>query len=124
MTKKSAGTKNGGGDRLSIRVDTASGTRVGPGKIALLEAVRDTGSISAAGRALRMSYRRAWQLIEELNLAAGHKLVTTAAGGAHGGGAALTAEGEALVAQYRQLEAATHAAALPHLMAIGRLMAR
>ena len=112
------------GDRLSIRVDTASGTRIGPGKIALLEAVDGAGSISGAGRQLQMSYRRAWQLIEELNLAAGHKLVATAAGGARGGGAELTAEGRALVALYRQLEADTHAAAAPHIAAIARLMTR
>ena len=111
-------------DRLSIRVDTASGTRIGPGKIALLEAVGESGSISGAGRQLKMSYRRAWQLVEELNLAAGHRLVTTAAGGARGGGAELTEEGRALVALYRQLEADTHRAAAPHIAAIARLMSR
>ena len=53
--------------RLSIRIDLGTGDRIGPGKIALLEAIRTTGSISAAARSLKMSYRRAWLLVEELN---------------------------------------------------------
>src|SRR5580700_2891459 len=54
-------------DRLSIRLDLASGARIGPGKIAVLEEIGRSGSISAAGRALRMSYRRTWELVEDLN---------------------------------------------------------
>ena len=53
--------------RLSIRIDLASGKRIGPGKIALLEAIRSTGSISAGARSLGMSYRKAWLLVEEVN---------------------------------------------------------
>ena len=53
--------------RLSIRIDLTSGDRIGPGKIALLEAIRATGSISAAARQIGMSYRRAWLLVEEVN---------------------------------------------------------
>jgi molybdate transport system regulatory protein len=52
--------------RLSIRMDLASGQRIGPGKVALLEAIRSTGSISAASRRVGMSYRRAWLLVEEI----------------------------------------------------------
>jgi len=55
------------GHRLTIRIDLGSGVRVGPGKIALLEAIATAGSIAGAGRALRMSYKRAWELVEELN---------------------------------------------------------
>ena len=55
------------GTHLSIRIDLASGDRIGPGKIALLEAIRSTGSISAAARSIGMSYRRAWLLVEEIN---------------------------------------------------------
>ena len=55
------------GHRLSIRIDLATGGRIGPGKVALLEAIGETGSISAAGRAMKMSYRRAWQLVVDLN---------------------------------------------------------
>jgi molybdate transport system regulatory protein len=53
--------------RLSIRLDLTSGDRIGPGKIALLEAIQATGSISAAARSLGMSYRRAWLLVEQIN---------------------------------------------------------
>ena len=61
---------------LSVRIDLDSGERIGPGKIALLKAVGETGSISAAGRALGMSYRRAWRLIEELNACFSKPVVT------------------------------------------------
>ncbi len=101
--------------RLSIRVDLASGARIGPGKVALLEAIARDGSISAGGRALRMSYRRAWELIEDLNRSLGVKLVATVAGGAGGGGARLTEAGQAMVAQYRALERAAATAGHEHL---------
>jgi len=106
--------------RLSIRLDLASGARIGPGKIALLEQIGRTGSISAAGRALRMSYRRAWELVEDLNRSLGRPAVTTAAGGAGGGGASLTAAGEAVVREYRAIEAAAQAAARKHIAALTR----
>ena len=72
--------------KLSIRIDLASGARIGPGKVALLEEIGRCGSISGAGRALKMSYRRAWDLVEELNRQLGASVVSTAAGGAGGGG--------------------------------------
>ena len=108
-----------GQHRLSIRIDLASGARIGPGKVALLEAIARTGSISAAGRALRMSYRRAWELVEDLNRGLGTPVVSTVAGGAGGGGARLTPAGEAIVTRYRAIEAATMEAAREHLAAIG-----
>jgi molybdate transport system regulatory protein len=88
--------------------------------VALLEAIRGAGSISGAGRALRMSYRRAWELVEDLNRIIGTPVVATSAGGSGGGGASLTDAGEALVAEYRAIEAATEAAAKQHLAALGR----
>jgi len=103
------------GNRLIIRVDLASGARIGPGKVALLEEIGRSGSISAAGRALRMSYRRAWELVEDLNKHLGAAVVTTAAGGSGGGGARLTEAGQAVVSGYRALEAAATATAQPHL---------
>ena len=106
--------------RLSIRIDLTSGARIGPGKVALLEEIGRAGSISAAGRALRMSYRRAWELVEDLNRTLGRPVVTTAAGGSGGGGASLTGAGEALVAEYRAIEAATALAARGHLAALSR----
>jgi molybdate transport system regulatory protein len=108
------------GPRLSIRVDLACGARIGPGKVALLEEIERTGSISAAGRALKMSYRRAWELVEDLNRHLGRPVVSTAAGGAHGGGTRLTPAGATLVAEYRAMEADARKAADRHLTAIGR----
>ena len=104
--------------RLSIRIDLAGGGRIGPGKIALLEAIGSSGSISAAGRAMKMSYRRAWDLVEDLNHTLGHPVVATMAGGVGGGGARLTEAGRTLVAQYRAIEQAAAAAARDHLPAL------
>lgn len=93
---------------LHLRIDFAGASpqaRIGPGKIALLEAVGRTGSISAAGRSLGMSYRRAWLLIDAVNHLFDRPLVEAIAGGRSGGGAQLTPFGEELVAAYRALEA-------------------
>jgi molybdate transport system regulatory protein len=108
------------GHRLSIRLDLACGARVGPGKVRLLEEIGRCGSISAAGRVLKMSYRRAWELVEDLNRHLGTPVIATAAGGSGGGGAKLTPAGAALVAEYRAIEAGAAAAAAAHLEAIGR----
>ena len=79
MTTRPSKTPGEGnaGDRLSIRLDLASGARIGPGKIAVLEAIALAGSISAAGRALKMSYRRTWELVEDLNQSLGTAVVET-----------------------------------------------
>ena len=92
------------GTHLSIRIDLASGGRIGPGKIALLEAIRSTGSISAAARSIGMSYRRAWLLVEELNRALREPAVTAETGGPGGGGAMVTPTGERVVGLYRTIE--------------------
>jgi molybdate transport system regulatory protein len=106
------------GDALSIRIDLAGGGRIGPGKIAVLEEIVRTGSISAAGRALGMSYRRTWLLVEELNQCFGKSLVETAAGGSGGGGASLTEAGMLVVACYRAIELESAAVARKHLLAL------
>lgn len=108
-------------DRLSIRVDLASGTRIGPGKIAVLEEIARSGSISAAGRALRMSYRRTWELVEELNKGLGTTVVETAAGGSGGGGAVLTKAGKTVVERYRAIEVDAAAASRKHIQALNRV---
>ncbi|AWV21445.1 Molybdenum-pterin binding protein mopB [Roseomonas mucosa] len=108
------------GPGLSIRLDPAPGLRIGPGKVRLLEEIGRNGSISAAGRALGMSYRRAWELVEDLNRGLGRPVVETAAGGAGGGGARLTRLGERVIREYRSIEAEAHAAALPRLLALLR----
>ena len=107
---------------LSIRIDLADGNRIGPGKIALLEAVRATGSISAAARALDMSYRRAWLLIEEINNALCEPAVTAETGGRRGGGAAVTAVGDRVVDLYRAIEAHARSAASGEFRAMAKLI--
>ena len=77
-----------GGVRLTLRVDFGTDRAIGPGKILLLEAIRDTGSISQAGRALGMSYRRAWLLVDDMNQCFREPVVTAQPGGSQGGGAA------------------------------------
>lgn len=104
--------------RLSIRLDLPGGARVGPGKVALLEAIGREGSISAGGRALRMSYRRAWALVEELNATLGFAVVVATTGGAGGGGARLTQQGAALVAGYRAIERGANALAARQMAAL------
>ena len=108
------------GDRLSIRLDLAIGARIGPGKVAVLEEIARSGSISAAGRALGMSYRRTWELVEELNRSLGTPVVETAAGGSGGGGTVLTRAGKAVIERYRAIEMDTALAARKHLLALHR----
>ena len=104
--------------RLSIRIDLDGGCRIGPGKVRLLELIEATGSISAAGRAMAMSYRRAWLLVESLNAGFSEPVVAAQSGGRHGGGAQLTPFGRDLVACYRAIEREAAAAAERHLAAI------
>lgn len=101
--------------RLSIRLDLGGGMRIGPGKVRLLEEIGRNGSISGAGRALRMSYRRAWELVEALNQAVGRPVVETATGGARGGGARLTPAGETVIRHYRAIEAESNRMAAARL---------
>ena len=77
---------------------------IGPGKAELVERIAETGSISAAARAMGMSYRRAWQLVEALNAACREPVVITAVGGKRGGGAEVTAFGRNLVRLFRAME--------------------
>ncbi len=97
--------------RLTVRLDFDGGRRLGAGKVALLEAIDRTGSISAGGRVFAMSYRRAWLLVDELNQMFAAPLVAAHHGGAKGGGASLTEEGRRIVALYRGAEAKMRAAA-------------
>jgi molybdate transport system regulatory protein len=110
------------GTRLSIRIDLENGDRIGPGKVALLEAIRASGSISGAARALGMSYRRAWLLVEEINHALREPAVAAETGGRRGGGAAVTPAGEQLVGLYRTIESHVRSAARGEFRAIARLV--
>ncbi len=87
-----------------MRVTSGETISVGPGKISLLEAIRETQSITAAAKSIGMSYRRAWILVDELNAALKKPAVRSATGGEHGGGSALTAVGESLIDLYRGIE--------------------
>ena len=95
--------------RPVLRVDFP-GERLGRGKIALLEQIRETGSISAAGRAMGMSYRRAWLLVSALNAMFLTEAVSSQRGGKQGGGAALTPFGEELIRRFHAMEAKARAA--------------
>ncbi len=103
---------------LSLRIRLDPDRRIGPGKIDLLERIVAFGSIAAAGRSMGMSYRRAWELIEELNGIFGKPVVDRQTGGRHGGGARPTALGLALIERYRAIERAAAVAAEAHLAAL------
>ncbi|WP_378944244.1 winged helix-turn-helix domain-containing protein [Mesorhizobium sp. ANAO-SY3R2] len=103
---------------LSLRVDLDPKGRLGPGKVALLEQIAATGSISAAARAMEMSYKRAWDLVEELKEIFGKPLVAAKTGGKRGGGAELTAAGEQVVSRFREMERVANEAAAPHIRAL------
>jgi molybdate transport system regulatory protein len=108
------------GTRLTIRLDFDGGRRLGAGKVALLESIEATGSISAAGRVHKMSYRRAWLLVDELNKLFAEPVVAAHHGGTKGGGAALTEQGRRIVALYRDAEAKMRAAAQGEIDALER----
>ena len=88
-----------------FRIDFPNKDRLGRGKMQLLERIAATGSISAAGRSMDMSYRRAWLLVSEMNKMFGAPVVDSQRGGKQGGGAAVTAFGEELLKHFRAMEA-------------------
>lgn len=108
---------------LHLRVVLGGDVVMGPGKADLLEGIAETGSIAAAGRRMGMSYRRAWTLVEEMNGLFRTPVVDAAKGGAHGGGAVLTAEGQRIVAAYRRLEAAAAQAGAPEVAVMQEALA-
>ena len=91
---------------LSIRIDLDSEMRIGPGKIELLEQIDRHGSISAAGRAMHMSYKHAWDLVEEMRQTFGRAVVAGQSGGKNGGSTELTPLGRSLIERYRRIEKA------------------
>eukprot|EP01037_Dinobryon_pediforme_P015802 gene15802-15959_t len=109
--------------RTTLRLDFDAGRRLGHGKIALLEAIQATGSISAAGRAFHMSYRRAWLLTDEINHMFTGPLVSTRGGGKNGGGASLTLLGEEIVRLYRDAERKIHLSAAAEIAALENALA-
>lgn len=97
--------------KLKAQIFCGDEPAIGPGKAMLLEAIDREGSISAAGRALGMSYRRTWLLVDSMNRCWAERLVDTVPGGGKGKGAKITPCGQEVLAAYRELERATIAAA-------------
>jgi molybdate transport system regulatory protein len=108
---------------LHLRVVLDGAVAMGPGKVELLEAIVETGSIAAAGRRMGMSYKRAWLLVEQMNAMFTSPLVGAAKGGAGGGGATLTPLGQRMLTAYRDLEAAAAKAGARELAAMRRALA-
>ena len=97
---------------------------VGPGKAELLQRIGETGSIAAAGRAMGMSYKRAWQLVETMNAMFAEPVVTSVRGGLRGGGATLTATGAEVLAAYGDAVEAASVAAAPGAERLAALLGK
>lgn len=109
---------------LRIRIPLQDFIALGPGKAALLEAIRETGSISAAGRRLGMSYRKAWMLVDQMNHCFVGPVVEASKGGSGGGGAKVTDLGEEALRRYRGLEARAWEAIRAEVGALEALLLR
>lgn len=103
---------------LSLRINLDPDGRIGPGKIELLEKIAAYGSISEGARQMEMSYKHAWDLVEEMNKLFGKPLVAAQTGGKRGGGAQLTQVGLAVVTRFRAIERAAASAAAQHMDAL------
>jgi molybdate transport system regulatory protein len=110
--------------RVSLRLTFTDEKALGPGKVRLLELIAETGSISAAGRAMEMSYHRAWNLIDDLNSTFKKPLVAKQPGGVGGGGATLTPAGAEVIRHYRSIEASIAAHAGTEMRALESLIAQ
>lgn len=108
---------------MHLRIALYGDFAIGPGKADLLEGIRETGSIAAAGRRMQMSYKRAWSLVEAMNTAFREPVVETARGGSARGGATLTPTGEAVLAAYRRMIDKAGKAAAPEIDALKALLA-
>lgn len=110
-------------DGLShLRVTLSADAYIGPGRADLMELIAETGSISAAGKRMGMSYKRAWELVKALNEGFG-PLVETSRGGSEQGGARLTQKGEKVLARYRAMQQATRAAIADDVAALRLMLA-
>ena len=105
-----------------LRITLTESFYLGPGRADLMELIAETGSISAAGKRMGMSYKRAWSLVQALNDGFGRPLIETSRGGAAQGGAALTPLGTEVMQRYRQMQAATRQAIAGDVAAITALM--
>src|SRR6476619_6765642 len=119
----SAASGRGAPPRPQIRIMFRKAIAMGPGKADLLRAIEQTGSISAAARALGMSYRRAWLLVDTMNQCFRAPVVETLTGGQKGGGAQITELGQEVLNRYLQMEAKASASVQKDLAEFTRLMA-
>ena len=110
--------------RPQIRIMFRKAIAMGPGKADLLQAIGETGSISAAARRMKMSYRRAWLLVDTMNQCFDGPLVETTTGGNHGGGARITELGQEVLQRYREMDSKASAAVSREIIAFTRLMTR
>lgn len=130
MAKRDGGERghDNGRDSRAGRIDVklrllhGDDIAMGPGKADLLDAIGRTGSISAAARAMGMSYRRAWLLVDVMNNSFGAPLVHSAAGGSQGGGAVVTEMGKEVLVHYRAMQAAAAEATARHAAALLKLL--
>lgn len=109
--------------RFRLRVTAGDAIAIGPGKIALIEAILVTGSITAAAKSLDMSYRRAWLLLDGLNRSLAKPAVDSVKGGPHGGGSRVTDVGLQLIALYRNIETTAARACRTDVSRLLRLLA-
>ena len=105
-----------------LRVMYGPDIAMGPGKAELLAAIAATGSISASAKRLRMSYRRAWLLVDTMNRCFREPVVASATGGSGGGGAHVTAFGRRVLARFRSMQARVDRAIDPELERFGELL--
>ncbi|HMN81065.1 MAG TPA: LysR family transcriptional regulator [Burkholderiaceae bacterium] len=108
--------------QFRLRITRGAGIALGPGKIRLLEAIAETGSISSAARKLDMSYRRAWDLVDEMNRSLKQPVVETAVGGTRGGGTVVTESGRRVIELYRRIEEEAHAGSAKSLASLTRML--
>jgi molybdate transport system regulatory protein len=106
--------------RVLLRLYLTPDRPIGPGKVALLESIRDGGSISEAARRMKMSYRSAWLLVDSMNAMFRKPVVHSSLGGRGGGSARLTPFGEQVIHRYRAMERAARRAIAKDLSSLER----
>src|SRR5881392_2021820 len=110
--------------QFRVRISKGDDIAIGPGKVDLLEAIGETGSITSAAKRLGMSYRRAWLLVDTMNRCFRKPVVEAEAGGKRGGGARLTALGAEVAQRYRRIERRAAQASAADILALKRLISR
>jgi molybdate transport system regulatory protein len=107
---------------LTLRILRGRSPAMGPGRAELLEHIERSGSISAAARAMEMSYRRAWELVQQINESFPEPLVVKETGGRSGGGARLTPLGREVLERFRKMESKASSAITADLKAFDGLL--